>query len=92
METLPVVNSNTNFEDIAKLIGQEEPSSPARNMFFLKINRDHEDDEGNLPDSCYDVDGNLRVTSALGLAAGLFKIVPFPEVCFSLILAIVNLV
>ena len=37
METLPVVNSNTNFEDIAKLIGQEEPSSPARNMFFLKI-------------------------------------------------------
>ena len=56
METLPVVNSNTNFEDIAKLIGQEEPSSPARNMFFLKINRDHEDDEGNsLPAGSWSV-------------------------------------
>ena len=56
METLPVVNSNTNFEDIAKLIGQEEPSGSATNMFYLKINRDHEDDSGNsLPAGSWSV-------------------------------------
>ena len=47
METLPVVNSTINFEDIAKIIGQDEPSGSANNMFYLKINRDHEDDSGN---------------------------------------------
>jgi|TARA_R110000764_G_scaffold209092_2_gene294716 hypothetical protein len=56
MESLPVVNSTTNFEDIAKIIGQDEPQGSANNMFYLKINRDHEDDSGNtLPAGSWSV-------------------------------------
>ena len=41
------LTTSSKFEDIAKIIGQDESSnssSPA--MYYLKINRDHEDDSG----------------------------------------------
>ena len=48
MTSLPTVTAKTSFEDIAKVIGQELPSENTgiSTHLFLKINRDHEDDEG----------------------------------------------
>jgi len=40
------LTSSSSFEDIAKIIGQDEPSNATPSMFYLKINRDHEDDSG----------------------------------------------
>lgn len=46
MTTLPTVTNNTSFEQIAQLIGQDQPSNGAASLHLLKINRDHEDDNG----------------------------------------------
>lgn len=46
MTTLPTVTNTTSFEQIAQLIGQDQPSNGAASLHLLKINRDHEDDNG----------------------------------------------
>lgn len=46
MTTLPTVTNNASFEQIAQLIGQDQPSNSGPSLSLLKINRDHEDDNG----------------------------------------------
>lgn len=47
MTTLPSVTNDISFEQLAGLIGQEAPSSGGgASLSLLKINRDHEDDNG----------------------------------------------
>jgi|TARA_Y100000033_G_C2747181_1_gene111751 hypothetical protein len=46
MTTLPTVTNTTSFEQIAQLIGQDQPSNGSKSLNLLKINRDHEDDSG----------------------------------------------
>tara|TARA_S200002703_G_scaffold146037_1_gene140789 strand:+ start:6544 stop:7401 length:858 start_codon:yes stop_codon:yes gene_type:complete len=47
MDSLPTVSNTTTFDQIAQIIGQDMPSSNASSLDLLKINRDHEDDNGN---------------------------------------------
>mgnify|MGYP003110032254 CR=1 FL=1 len=46
MTSLPTVGNNLSFEQIAQLIGQEQPSNTGPSLTILKINRDYEDDDG----------------------------------------------
>ena len=47
MDSLPTVSNTTTFDQIAQIIGQDMPSSNTPSLDILKINRDHEDDNGN---------------------------------------------
>ncbi len=47
MTSLPTVANNLSFEQIAQLIGQEQPPKTGSSLTILKINRDYEDDDGN---------------------------------------------
>ena len=60
MTTLPTINNNLSYEQIAQLTGQEMPSKATSTLKVLKINRDFEDDDGNaLPSGTFtiNVDG-----------------------------------
>lgn len=60
MTTLPTINTNLSYEQIAQLTGQEMPSKSPSTLKVLKINRDFEDDDGNaLPSGTFtiNVDG-----------------------------------
>jgi len=47
MSTLPTVTNDISFEQLASIIGQDLPSTGgAASLALLKINRDHEDDNG----------------------------------------------
>jgi len=46
MTSLPTVANNLSFEQIAQLIGQEQPPKNGSSLTLLKINRDYEDDDG----------------------------------------------
>jgi len=46
MNNLPTIKKDIKFNDIADVIGQASFDAPAMAHSFLKINRDHEDDEG----------------------------------------------
>ena len=47
MTTLPSVTNEISFEQLAGIIGQDQPSSGGgMSLALLKINRDHEDDNG----------------------------------------------
>ena len=47
MSTLPTITNNLAYEQIAQITGQELPSKSGSSLTLLKINRDHEDDDGN---------------------------------------------
>ena len=47
MDSLPTVSNTTTFDQIAQIIGQDMPSGNQSSLELLKINRDHEDDNGN---------------------------------------------
>ncbi len=59
------LTSSSSFEDIAKIIGQDESSgSSTPAIYYLKINRDHEDDSGrSIPAGSWttELDGNKVV-------------------------------
>ncbi len=60
MTSLPTINNNLSYEQIAQLTGQEMPSKATSTLKVLKINRDFEDDDGNaLPSGTFtiNVDG-----------------------------------
>lgn len=47
MTNLPTIKNDINFNDIADVIGQSAFEGPSMAHSTLKINRDHEDDNGN---------------------------------------------
>ena len=56
MTTLPTINNNLSYEQIAQMTGQEMPSKSTSTLKVLKINRDFEDDDGNaLPSGTFTV-------------------------------------
>jgi len=56
MTTLPTINNNLSYEQIAQLTGQEMPSKATSTLKVLKINRDFEDDDGNaLPSGTFTI-------------------------------------
>ena len=60
MTSLPTINNNLSYKQIAQLTGQEMPSKATSTLKVLKINRDFEDDDGNaLPSGTFtiNVDG-----------------------------------
>ena len=56
MSNLPTINTEVSFETIANIIGQDEVNDNSTNHELLKINRDHEDDDGNsIPAGAFSV-------------------------------------
>ena len=63
MNSLPTIKKDINFNDIADVIGQTTVDGPSMAHSILKINRDHEDDDGRqIPAGSWttmDMDGNV---------------------------------
>ena len=60
MTTLPTINNNLSYEQIAQMTGQEMPSKSTSTLKVLKINRDFEDDDGNaLPSGTFTVNTDV---------------------------------
>tara|TARA_E500000318_G_C3564690_1_gene215158 strand:- start:2262 stop:3119 length:858 start_codon:yes stop_codon:yes gene_type:complete len=73
MTSLPTVSNTLSFEQIAQMIGQEESARGGGSLSMLKINRDHEDDNGNaIPAGSFMVNGDTGTIYAKTIKLQLF--------------------